>query len=124
VPPHEEVPVEVEKVVVEAQTKKVQEIPPPIDFKVLFKLQEDHANFKRQARIYRLLFSVLCGCWFHLLFHSFHLYSLTWHAFLFFDLAFVATLTFHEKTYYTRPINVSPFFLLSALRLLYGGVLR
>lgn len=54
-----------------------------------------------------MLFSILCGAWFHLLYHQFDMAVLTWQAFIVFDLALVATLIFHEKNYYTRPINVS-----------------
>jgi hypothetical protein len=55
----------------------------------------------------RFLYATLTGLWFHLLYHSFDLKVLDWKAFLIFDLIFVATLIYHEKITYTRPIKVS-----------------
>ena len=79
---------------------------PPIDFKTLFELQENHKEFNRKFRVNRFLFSVLCGAWFHLLYNNFFLRACSYETFIVFDFIFVALHLFHEKLNYTRPINV------------------
>ena len=88
-----------------------QQLPPPIDFRQLFELQSQHEEFKRKSKVNRFLFTVLCGAWFHLLFHSFGITGCTWESFFVIDLLFIGLLSMNEKINFTRPINVRQHFL-------------